>query len=43
MTLDEIRKKYPQYDDKDDKSLVESLYKANYSDMDRAEFEKKSG
>lgn len=43
MTLDEIRSKYPEYSDLSDQELADKLYKANYSDMDRNEFNQKIG
>lgn len=41
MTLDEIRSQYPEYSDLSDQELADKLYKANYSDMDRNEFNQK--
>lgn len=42
-TLAEIRTQYPQYEDMSDEALAGALYKKFYSDMDRAEFNKKIG
>lgn len=42
-TLAEIRAQYPQYKDLSDQSLADGLYKKFYSDMPRAEFDKKVG
>lgn len=42
-TLAEIRQQYPQYADLDDSSLADGLYRKFYSDMPRAEFEKRLG
>ena len=39
MNIREFRQKYPQYDDVDDQTLSDSLYKKHYSDMARAEFD----
>lgn len=43
MTLDEIRKQYPQYDKVSDDKLADALYKKHYSHADRGEFNKKIG
>ena len=37
--LAEIRQGYPQYDDLDDATLADSLYRKHYSDMPRAQFD----
>jgi len=43
-TLAEIRSKYPgAYDDMSDKQLADAMYSKHYSDMPRAEFDKKVG
>ena len=41
--LDDFRKKFPQYNDMSDANLTNSLYSKHYSDMPRAEFDKKMG
>ena len=41
--LDDFRKKFPQYNDVSDANLTNSLYSKHYSDMPRAEFDKKMG
>lgn len=38
ITISEIRKKYPQYDDLSDEQLADSLHKKYYSDMPKDEF-----
>lgn len=43
MTLDEIRQKYPQYGDLSDQQLADALYQKSYSDMDRADFDRRIG
>jgi len=42
-TLAEIRQQYPQYDDLSDAQLTDGLYNRFYSDMDRAEFNRRIG
>lgn len=42
-TLAEIRKQYPQYNDLSDQQLADALYRKNYADMPRAEFDRKVG
>ena len=43
MTLAEIRKKYPEYDDLSDQQLADAFYNKFYADMPRAEFDQKIG
>ncbi len=43
MTLNEIRQKYPDYDDLSDQELADAMYAKFYSDMDRMEFDSKIG
>jgi len=43
MTIEEIRKQYPEYDDLSDTQLADALYRKDYSDMDKAEFYYKMG
>lgn len=42
-TLAEIRSKHPEYADMTDQQLADGIYKKYYSDMPRAEFDKKVG
>jgi hypothetical protein len=42
-TIEEIRQKYPQYDDMSDADLAGALYKKYYSDMPREQFDAKIG
>ena len=41
MNIQEFRKKYPEYNDISDQQLSDSLHKKFYSDMDRAEFDRR--
>lgn len=41
--LDEVRQKYPQYNDWPDDELAEALYEKHYSDMPREEYYKEIG
>lgn len=41
MNLQEIREKYPQYNDLTDEDLTNRLYQKHYSDMPREEFDKR--
>jgi len=41
--LQDFRQKYPEYSDLTDGQLAEGLYKKSYSDMDRADFNKRIG
>ena len=43
MTLDEFRKRYPQYDDMSDDDLADKLYNKYYSNKDKEEFFKEIG
>ena len=43
MNIEEIRKKYPQYNDMTDMQIATGLHKKHYSDMDFGEFSKKIG
>jgi len=43
MNINEIRKKYPQYDDISDSELADKLYSKFYSDLDKNDFYKKIG
>jgi hypothetical protein len=43
MTLEEIRAKYPQYNDLPDAAFVDGFYKKFYSDMPREQFDAKLG
>src|SRR3546814_16111525 len=43
ITLQEIRQRYPQYDDMPDEALVSRLHGRHYSDMPRQEFDAKIG
>jgi len=43
MKIEEIRKKYPQYNDLSDRELAERLHKKSYSDMPFDEFSKRIG
>ncbi len=43
ITLQEIRTKYPQYNDLPDDVLADKLYNKNYSDMPRDQFNQKIG
>ncbi|KQZ25853.1 hypothetical protein ASD50_20740 [Mesorhizobium sp. Root552] len=42
-SLAEIRAKYPQYEDMDDKAFADAFYQKFYSDIPRAEFDAKLG
>lgn len=42
-TIEEIRQKYPQYDDMSDRQLADALHERFYSDIPRADFDKKIG
>lgn len=42
-TIAEIRAQYPQYEDMSDKQLADALYAKHYSDMPRADFDRKVG
>src|SRR5690606_2475560 len=42
-TIAEIRAQYPQYQDMSDKQLADALYSKHYSDMPRADFDRKVG
>ena len=41
MSLEKLRKKYPEYNDIPDLELAEKFYKKHYSDIDEAEYYKK--
>ena len=41
MSLEKLRKKYPEYNDLPDLELAERFYKKHYSDMDETEYYKK--
>lgn len=41
--IQEIRSKFPQYDDLSDQQLLDGLHSKFYSDIDRSEFEKRLG
>lgn len=43
ITIKEIRKKYPDYNDLNDKQLIDALHQAHYSDMNKDEFYSKVG
>ena len=43
MTIDEIRQKYPQYNDLSDYQIAKPLYEKNYSDMKFSDFADKIG
>ena len=43
MTIDEIRKQYPQYNDLSDYEIAKPLYQKNYSDMEFSDFVSKIG
>ena len=43
MKIEEIRKKYPQYNDLSDRELAQRMHKKNYADMPFDEFSKKIG
>lgn len=43
MNLEEIREKYPQYNDLSDEQLVTGVHKKFYSDMDFADFSQRIG
>ena len=43
MTIDEIRKKYPQYSDISDSELADKLHSKFYSNLDKNDFYKKIG
>ncbi len=42
-SLQDIRAKYPQYNDMSDQQLADALYKKHYSDMPREQFDAKIG
>lgn len=42
-SIAEIRAKYPQYQDMSDRQLADALYAKSYSDMPRADFDRKVG
>lgn len=42
-SIQEIRQKFPQYNDLDDGQLLDGLYSKFYSDLERGEFEKRLG
>lgn len=42
-TISEIRAKYPQYQDMSDRQLADAIYAKSYSDMPRADFDRKVG
>lgn len=42
-TIQDVRKKYPQYDDMSDQQLSDALYKKYYSDMPREQYDAKIG
>lgn len=42
-TLAEIRQQYPQYSDMSDQQLADGLYRTHYSDMPRADFDRRVG
>jgi len=43
LTLQDIRAKFPQYNDLSDEQLAEGLYRKHYSDMPREQFDAKIG
>lgn len=42
-TMQDVRAKYPQYEDMDDASLADALHRKFYADMPRAEFDARLG
>ncbi|MEW8389137.1 MAG: hypothetical protein AB2660_16600 [Candidatus Thiodiazotropha sp.] len=43
MNIDEVRTKYPEYDDLSDKQLADAIHKKYYSDLDVEDFYQKIG